>query len=71
MCLEDVIKQRHRPKRRAGNIHQLLGLYPSGLIVALEIRHLTSRRRRPGTLFRMCRTDGAARFAGDGAGRAD
>jgi hypothetical protein len=41
MCLEDVMKQRHRPKKRAGNIRQLLALYLRGLSVALEIRRLT------------------------------
>jgi hypothetical protein len=43
MCLEDVMKQRHSPKKRAGCIRQLLGLYLRELRVALEIRRLTSR----------------------------
>jgi hypothetical protein len=58
MCLEDVMKQRHRPKKRAGNTRQLLASQPRGLRVALEIRRLataavdpaSSARKREGIL---------------------
>lgn len=50
MCLEDVAKQRHRLKRRAGNIHRENGLSLRGLRAALEIRRPTSRWIGPGML---------------------
>jgi hypothetical protein len=48
MCWEDVKEQRHRPRRRAGNIHELPTLYLRGVRVALEIHRLTSRWIGPG-----------------------
>ncbi len=44
MCFEDLVKRRHHPKSRAGNIRQLLALCQRGSRVDLENRRLTSRQ---------------------------
>jgi hypothetical protein len=47
MCFEDLVKRRHHPKSRAGNIRQLLALCQRGSRVDLDL-FLTFRRSGPG-----------------------